>query len=204
MLRYAYLLGRVQLFATPWIVAHQAPLSEGSSRQEYQSELPFPLPGDIPNPGIKPWSPALQPDSLLSEPPGKSYICICAYTYVYVCVCIFPDSSVVKNPPAMQEPQEMQVQALGQVTLEECMATHSSILTWRIPWTEESGRLQSIRLRRVGQNRSDLACIRVCVCVCVCVCVQHLNHFAVYVKLTQHCKLAIFQLKMVKRKKEIK
>ena len=46
----------VQLFATLWTVAHQAPLSMGFSRQEYWSELPFPSPGDLSNPGIKPES----------------------------------------------------------------------------------------------------------------------------------------------------
>ena len=46
----------VQLFATPWTVAHQAPLSMGFSRQEYWSELPFPPPRDLPNPGIEPAS----------------------------------------------------------------------------------------------------------------------------------------------------
>ena len=56
---------------TLWTVAHQAPLSMGSSRQEYGSGLLFPSPGDLPNPGIKPGSPALQVDSLLSKPPGK-------------------------------------------------------------------------------------------------------------------------------------
>ena len=56
---------------TPWTVAHQAPLSMEFSRLEYWSEWPFPSPGDLPNPGIKPGSPALQADSLLSEPPGK-------------------------------------------------------------------------------------------------------------------------------------
>ena len=50
-------------------VAHQAPLSTEFSRQEYWSGLPFPTPGDLPDPGIKPGSPALQADSLLSEPP---------------------------------------------------------------------------------------------------------------------------------------
>ena len=64
-------LSRVQLFVTPWTVAHQAPLSMGLSRQEYWSGLPFPSPGDLPEPGIKPWSPALKADSLLMEPPGK-------------------------------------------------------------------------------------------------------------------------------------
>ena len=65
------LLSRVQLFATPWTVAHQAPLSMEFSRQEYWSGLPFPFPGHIPNPGIEPRFPALQADSLASEPPGK-------------------------------------------------------------------------------------------------------------------------------------
>ena len=56
---------------TLWTVAHQAPLSTGFSRQEYWSGLPCPPPWDLPNPGIKPMSPPLQGDSLLSEPPGK-------------------------------------------------------------------------------------------------------------------------------------
>ena len=58
----------VQLFATPWIVAYQALPSMGFSRQEYWSGLPFPSPGDLPNPGIEPRSPALQTDALPSEP----------------------------------------------------------------------------------------------------------------------------------------
>ena len=64
-------LSRARLFATPWTVAHQARLSMGFSRQEYWSGLPFPSPGDLPNPVIKPRSPALQADTLTSEPPGK-------------------------------------------------------------------------------------------------------------------------------------
>ena len=65
---------------------------------------------------------------------------------MYMCVYIwgFPGSSVVKNLPTMQESQERQVQYLGQEDpLEEGMATHSSILAWRIPWIEEPGELQS-------------------------------------------------------------
>ena len=53
--------------ATPGTVARQAPPSMGFSRQEYWSGLPFPSPGDLPDPGIKPRSPALQADSLLTE-----------------------------------------------------------------------------------------------------------------------------------------
>ena len=55
----------VQLFATPWIGARQAPLSMLFSRQEYSSGLPFPSPGDLSDPGVEPESPALQADSLL-------------------------------------------------------------------------------------------------------------------------------------------
>ena len=64
-------LSHVQLFATPRMVAYQSPQSMESSRQEYWSGLPFPSPGDLPDPGIEPRSPALQADALPSEPPGK-------------------------------------------------------------------------------------------------------------------------------------
>ena len=58
---------------TLWTVARQAPLSMGFSRQEYWNGLLFPSPGDLPDPGIELGSPALQADSLLSEPPGKPF-----------------------------------------------------------------------------------------------------------------------------------
>ena len=64
-----YVLSHVQLYATPWTVAHQAPLSMGFPRQEYWSGLSFPFPGYLLHPGIKPGSPALQVDS---EPPRKT------------------------------------------------------------------------------------------------------------------------------------
>ena len=80
----------VWLFATPWPVACQAPLSIEFSRQEYWSGLPFSSLGDLPKPEVEPGSPTL---------PAKA------------------------------------------------LATHSSILAWKIPWTEEPGRLQSIRVR---------------------------------------------------------
>ena len=64
-------LSRVRLFVTLWTVARQAPLSMGLSRQEYWSGVPFPSPGDLPDPGIEPGSPTLEADALTSEPPGK-------------------------------------------------------------------------------------------------------------------------------------
>jgi len=53
---HAHSLSRLQLFATPWIVAHQSPLSMEFPRQEFWSGLPFPPPGDLPEPGIEPMS----------------------------------------------------------------------------------------------------------------------------------------------------
>ena len=65
----------------------------------------------------------------------------------------FPGGSKVKNLPAIQEPQEMLVRSLGREDpLEEGMATHSNILAWRIPWTEEPGGLYFIGLQRVGHD----------------------------------------------------
>ena len=64
-------LSHVQLFVTPWIVVRQAPLSMEFSRQEYWSGWPFPSPGDLPDPGTEPGSPALHADASPSEPPGK-------------------------------------------------------------------------------------------------------------------------------------
>ena len=64
-------LSRVRLFVTPWTVAYQAPPSMGFSRQEYWSGVPFPSPGDLPDPGIEPRSPTLQANALTSDPPGK-------------------------------------------------------------------------------------------------------------------------------------
>ena len=65
------LLSCVQLFATQWTVAHQAPPSMEFSRQEYQSGLPFPSQGDLPDPRIEHWSPTLRADALPSEPLGN-------------------------------------------------------------------------------------------------------------------------------------
>ena len=95
-------LSHVRLFVTSQTAAYQAPQSMGFSRQEYWSGLPFPSPGDLPDPGIEPRSPALQADALTSEPPGKPLIhnfflkfhsfhvylpfvyMICIHTYIYI------------------------------------------------------------------------------------------------------------------------
>ena len=67
-----------------WTLAHQALLSIGYSREEYWSGLPCPFPGDLPDPGMEPRSPALQVDSLPSEPPGKSRRQIALYVIIYI------------------------------------------------------------------------------------------------------------------------
>ena len=73
---------------------------------------------------------------------------------------VYTGGSVVKNLPAKQEPQETQVLFLGQeVVLEEGIATHSSILAWRIPWTEKPVGIQAKGPKRVRHDLSELACI---------------------------------------------
>ena len=71
---HAPVLSRVQLFVTPWTVAYQTPQSMEFCWEEYWSGLPFPSPGDLPNPRIEPESPALQADTLPSEPPGNHHL----------------------------------------------------------------------------------------------------------------------------------
>ena len=104
----------VQLFATPWTVAHQTLLFMKLPRQEQWSGLPCPPPGELPNPRIEPVFPAasaLQTGSLLLA----SMV-----------------AQLVKNPPAMWGSW---VRSLGwKDLLEKGNATHSSILAWRIPW----------------------------------------------------------------------
>ena len=71
MVLVAYSLSHVQLFAVPWTVAHQAPLSMRFTRQEYWSGLPFPSPGDLPDLGIEAMSPTLADRFFTTELPGK-------------------------------------------------------------------------------------------------------------------------------------
>ena len=108
---YAKLLSHVQLFATPLTVTGQAPLSMGFSRQEHWSELTRPLPRNLPNPGIEDRSPAMQTDSLPSEPPGNPVNtrvgslsllqgAVCMYIHIQLCVfsiCSYLHSSSLQN-----------------------------------------------------------------------------------------------------------
>ena len=87
----AQLLSGVRLLATPWTVARQAPLSMGFPRQEYWSRLPFPPPGDLPHPGIKPVSPALAGGFFIPESPGK------LQNDAHKSLCICPDPQDIKH-----------------------------------------------------------------------------------------------------------
>ena len=145
----------IPLFATPWAVARQAPLSAGFPRQEHRSGLSRPTPGDLPDPGIEPtpfMSPVLagwQADSSPLRPPRKPVLWH-KYSYMWG----FPVAQMVKNLPALQETG---IWSLGKdVPLEKGILTHSNMLAYRIPWTEEPGRPQwvtvSHRSRRVGHD----------------------------------------------------
>ena len=145
------------------------------SRQEYWGALPFPFPGDLPDLGVEPWSSALQTDSLPSELSGKPNIeVLYSRTLLFIYSVYWVDQTVhsgfsvwsyekpvstraslltqmVENLPAMQKTG---VWSLGQESpLEKEMATHSSILAWRIPRTEEPDGVQSMGLQRVGHGQ---------------------------------------------------
>ena len=156
------MLGHVQFFVTPRTVACQVPLSMEFSRQEYWSGLPFPSPGDLPDPEIEPvylGSPALAGRFFTIELPRKpKYVCMYTHThthththtYTYTHVKASLVAQMVKNLPARQETK---VQSLDQEDpLEKGMATHFSILAWKIPCTEEPGGLQSMRSQRDGHD----------------------------------------------------
>ena len=127
-------LSRVRLFATPWTVAYQAPLSMGFSRQEWILEnmgCHFLLQGIFPTQGSNLGFPALKANALTSD-------------LVFARASLLAQS-VTESP--------CNAEGLGwEDPLEEGMATHSSILAWRIPWTEEPDGLQSMESQRVGHD----------------------------------------------------
>ena len=133
------LLSCIRLFATPWTVACQASLSMGVPRQEYQSGLPCPPPGDLPDPGIKPTvspeSSAFQADSLPSEPSGKPQNILRPSVLYIMRLLIFVFRTFTDY-----------------VIIDIFGSIHSSTLAWKIPWTEEPGSLQSIGSLGVGHD----------------------------------------------------
>ena len=95
------LFSGIQLFATPWTVVHQAPLPMGFSRQKYWSRWPWPPPGDLPNPGIKPASVCLLPwqaDSLPLHHLGSPWVCISPL--------LFYQSKILVTPLCLQKKKQ--------------------------------------------------------------------------------------------------
>ena len=120
---------------TPWTVTCQASLLMEFSRQEYWSELPFFFPGTLPDPGIEHGSPALQADSLPSEPLGTP----------------------TGHQPIWESQQfwgvtEIALKCSPAYLVEKAMAPHSSTRAWKIPWTEEPGGPQSMGSLTVRHN----------------------------------------------------
>ena len=130
------LLSRVRFFATPWTVAYQAPPSMGFSRQEYWSELPFPSPGDLPDPGIEPGSPAFQADALTSEPP----VVKSPFASAGDMICGF-HAWIRKIPESGR--------GLGNPLQDSCLEN---------PMDRDPGSLWFIGSQRVGHDRNDLTC----------------------------------------------
>ena len=153
---FIQLLSHVRHFATLWTIDHQTPLSMGFSRQEYWSGLPFPSPGDLPNPVMESGSPVLAGRFFTTEPSGIPLGEGNGTPLQYSCL---------GNP---MDRGAWQVTVHGVVkswtrlsnftftfhfhALEKEMATHSSVLAWRIPGTGEPGGLPSMGSHRVQQD----------------------------------------------------
>ena len=131
-------------------------------RPEYWTGLPFPSPGDLPNPGLKPRSSALQEESLPAETPGKP-------NYVVGSLSSGEGSGTPLQYSCLENPMDggawwAAVHAKGRTrlrdfpftfhfhALEKEMATHSSVLAWRIPGMGEPGGLPSLGSHRVGHD----------------------------------------------------
>ena len=178
-------LSHVQLIVNPWTIVHQASLSLGFSRQESWKGLPFPPPGDLSNAGMEPGSPELQEDSLQSKPPGKSlsihwglsktynkclFITLVPLSHWVLNTALFDYKCMIFGLPQWLRCKESTCNIgdrcrkhwfnpwVEKIPQEEGMATQSSILVWRFPWTEEPGKLESMWWLEVGHDWSDLAC----------------------------------------------
>ena len=111
------------------------------------SGLPFPSPGDLPNPGIKPGSPELQADALSFEPPEKkakstaNQLCLSSFCLSVGQIFVEPPPwlAVIKNPPAHVGDSGSIFESERSPGPMKWNEIHSSILAWKIPWTEEHG-----------------------------------------------------------------
>ena len=164
----AQLLNCIQLFVTPWTVAHQALLSMRLPRQEYWSGLPSPTSGSLPNSGIEPASrvpPALSGRCFTTSATREAHswlskFCVCG-CITHICIHIFLNASLyvgvslvaqmAKNLPAVQETL---AQSLGQDDpLEKEVATHSSFSCLGNPMNRRAGRLQSMGSRELDTTK---------------------------------------------------
>ena len=148
---------------SPCIIACQPPLSMGFPRQEYWSEFPFPSPGDLPHPGIKPESPAGQVDSLSLSHLGSPY-------YYYINIHVregngTPSSTIAWKIPWMEEPGRLQ--SMGSLRVRHNRATSLSLFTfmhWRRKWQptpvflpgESQGRGSLVDCRLWGCTELDM------------------------------------------------
>ena len=134
------------LFVTPWTVASQAPLSMGFPRQEYWSGLPFPPPGDLLDPGIKPtplMSPALAGGFFTTSATWEAHTKRASLERTHLTPVISLYARTESN---------IVFKSTSRSSTEKAMATQSSALAWKIPWTEEPGRLQSMGSHRIGHK----------------------------------------------------
>ena len=163
----AQLLSHVWFFATPWTVASRFPLSWGFSRQEYWSGLPFPLPTYTYIPSLPDFLP-IQVTTVHQVEFSVLYSVFPTVVYFITAILFysFPGAQAVKNLPAVHETW---VWYLDQKDpLEKGMATHSSILAWRIQWTEELGRPQFTGSQGVGHNWATISFTFSSIIVCMC------------------------------------
>ena len=105
-----------QTCPTPWTVARQAPPFMESSRQEHWSGLPFPSPGDLPDPGIKPGFPTLQADSLPSEPAGKPFVHVDGVTQASSSMNFYPGDKFWGPCPGLTSQDRVSRPVPGQTT----------------------------------------------------------------------------------------
>ena len=128
------------------------------SRQEYWNGLPFPSPGDLPNPGIEPKSPALQADALVW---GRGKLSDAKSQFIRKTLMLgkFEGRSRrgqqrMRWLDGITDSMELSLKngSLYSAQLEKEMATHSSTLAWKIPWMEEPGRLQSMGSLRIRHD----------------------------------------------------
>ena len=147
-------------FATPWIVAHQAPLSMGFPRQECWSRLPFPSPGDLPDPGSKPVSPAWQADSLPSASwKPRTWL---IFPPTPCCRCHYYCCHMISVKRLWEYANHIQVQAISKGLPRESKANLSKVLTldsfpwFFLPWERQEGLITECISRDLSRAFQDL------------------------------------------------